>query len=278
MTTLFIGGGNMASALIGGLLARGRTAGSLAVVEPVEAQRDRLAARFPGVALHAAVGADAVRGATLVVLAVKPQQMRDACAALAPYVHAATAGAPAAVGCVLSIAAGTRSADIAQWLGGFDRVVRAMPNTPAMVGKGIAGLHAQPAVDPAQRDAAAAVLEAGGEVVWVDREAMLDAVTGVSGSGPAYVFYFLEALENAARAQGFAPADARRLAYATFDGAVALVKASAEEPATLRAQVTSKGGTTERGIAALDAAGVRAAVVAAVAAATARAAELGAGN
>jgi pyrroline-5-carboxylate reductase len=297
MTTLFIGGGNMASALIGGLLARGRTAGSLAVVEPVEAQRDRLAARFPGVALHAAVGADAVRGATLVVLAVKPQQMRDACMALAPFVApgnppgpsaARATGAAAAarvatsvattVGCVLSIAAGTRSADIAQWLGGFDRVVRAMPNTPAMVGKGIAGVHAQPAVDPAQRDAAAAVLEAGGEVVWVDSEAMLDAVTGVSGSGPAYVFYFLEALETAARAQGFAPADARRLAYATFDGAVALAKASAEEPATLRAQVTSKGGTTERGVAALDAAGVRAAVVAAVTAATARAAELGAGN
>ena len=167
--------------------------------------------------------------------------------------RSAVAPSAAPVGCVLSIAAGTRSADIAQWLGGFDRVVRAMPNTPAMVGKGIAGVHAQPAVDPAQRDAAAAVLEAEARSSGSSREAMLDAVTGVSGSGPAYVFYFLEALETAARAQGFAPADARRLAYATFDGAVALAKASAEDPATLRAQVTSKGGTTERGIAALDA-------------------------
>jgi pyrroline-5-carboxylate reductase len=294
MTTLFIGGGNMASALVGGLIARGRPAASIAVVEPLAAQRDRLAARFPGVAVHAAVDADAARGAALVVLAVKPQQMRAACEALAPFVSAgvaapeapvaaspgapAVAPSPAPVGCVLSIAAGTRSADIARWLGGFDRVVRAMPNTPAMVGRGIAGVHAQPAVSAPQRADAAAVLEAGGDVVWVESEAMLDAVTGVSGSGPAYVFYFLEALEAAARAQGFAPADARRLAYATFDGAVALAKASAEDPATLRAQVTSKGGTTERGVAALDAAGVRAAIAAAVAAATARAAELGAGK
>ena len=293
MTTLFIGGGNMASALIGGLIARGRSPASLAVVEPVAAQRDRLAARFPGVALHAEVGAGVVRGVALVVLAVKPQYMREACEALAPFIAApATAsdasrgrspGAPAAsaaisLGCVLSIAAGTRSADIAQWLGGFSRIVRAMPNTPAMVGKGIAGVHAAPTVDATGHAEAAAVLEAGGEVVWVESEAMLDAITGVSGSGPAYVFYFLEALEAAARAQGFAPADARRLAYATFDGAVALAHASAEDPATLRAQVTSKGGTTERGIAALEAAGVRAAVVAAVAAATARAAELGAGK
>jgi pyrroline-5-carboxylate reductase len=294
MTTLFIGGGNMASALVGGLIARGTPAPSVAVVEPVAAQRDRLAARFPGVALHAAVDADAVRGASLVVLAVKPQQMREACAALAPFVAPAAVRPDAAadsssgaraiapptgpVDCVLSIAAGTRSADIARWLGGFDRVVRAMPNTPAMVGRGIAGVHAQPGVSPPQRAAAAAVLEAGGEVLWVDTEEMLDAVTGISGSGPAYVFYFLEALEDAARAQGFAPADARRLAGATFDGAVALARASTDDPATLRAQVTSKGGTTERGVAELDAAGVRAAIAAAVAAATARAAELGGGK
>jgi pyrroline-5-carboxylate reductase len=179
---------------------------------------------------------------------------------------------------VLTIAAGIRLADLARWLDGCPRLVRAMPNTPALVGQGISGACALPGVDAAGRAQATAVLEAGGEVLWVDDEAMLDAITGVSGSGPAYVFYFLEALEAAARAQGFAPADARRLAYATFDGAVALAHASAEDPATLRAQVTSKGGTTERGIATLEGAGVRAAVVAAVAAATARAAELGAGK
>jgi pyrroline-5-carboxylate reductase len=150
-----------------------------------------------------------------------------------------------------------------------------MPNTPALVGRGVSGAFAAPGVDAAARARCAAVLEAGGKVVWIDDEAMLDAVTGVSGSGPAYVFYFLEALETAARELGFSAADARALAYATFDGAVALAQASAEDPATLRAQVTSKGGTTERAIAALDDGDVRARIVAAVKAAAARARELG---
>jgi len=269
VTTAFIGGGNMATALIGGMLAQGAQAARLRVVEPFAEARARLAARHPEIAVHAECTPAAVEGCGLVVLAVKPQQMRAAATALAPVV----AGAPSPV--VLSIAAGIRIADLARWLGGYARIVRAMPNTPALVGKGIAGAFAANAVDASGRALAAAVLEAAGELVWVDDEAMLDAVTGVSGSGPAYVFYFLEALEAAALELGFAPADARKLAYATFSGAVALAQASPEEPATLRARVTSKGGTTERAIAALDAAAVKPAIVAAVKAAARRARELG---
>lgn len=268
MSILFLGGGNMATAIAGGLIARGRPAREIGFVDPVEAQRDKLARAMPGARSFAAPSHEAVAGARVVVLAVKPQQMREACAALALFV--------ANVPVVLSIAAGTRSADVSRWLGGYARIVRAMPNTPALVGAGISGVWSAPSVAPADRAAATAILEACGEVVPVEREDLLDAVTGISASGPAYVFYFLEALEAAARAQGFEPADARKLAYATFAGAMKLAQASSEEPATLRAQVTSKGGTTERGIAALEAGKVRAAIDAAVDAATKRATEMGA--
>ncbi len=267
MRIAFIGGGNMATALIGGLVAAGRAASHFIVVEPMDAQRARLSERFPGIAVHANVADAPLQGVTLVVLAVKPQQMREACAALSPSVQGVRA--------VLSIAAGTRSRDISRWLGGYPRVLRAMPNTPALIGAGITGVHAPPAVDATGRDAANAVLAAAGEVVWCDEEAMLDAVTGVSGSGPAYVFYCLEALEQAAKDLGFTSGDARKLAYATFDGAVKLAQVSAADLRTLRAQVTSKGGTTERGIAALERAGVREAIIQAAKAAAARATELG---
>jgi pyrroline-5-carboxylate reductase len=263
----FIGGGNMATALVGGMVARGRSPSAFSIVEPHAGQRAKLAVRFPGAALHERTTPEAIDGATLVVLAVKPQQMRDACAALAPCVGDVRA--------VLSIAAGSRSADISRWLGGFARVVRAMPNTPALVGAGIAGMYAPPAVDAAGRAAAEAVLTAAGEVVWCDDEPMLDAITGLSGSGPAYVFYFLEHMERAAIGLGLSASDARRLACRTFAGAVQLAEQSGEEPATLRAQVTSKGGTTERGIAALVEAGVGDALVRAVQAAADRARELG---
>jgi len=269
MTTTFIGGGNMATALIGGMRARGAVAADFRVVEPLAAARERLAARHPGLAMFAESTRDALAGATLVVLAVKPQQTRTAALALAPHV----AAVPAPL--VLSIVAGIRIADLSRWLGGHGRIVRAMPNTPALVGKGISGVFAPPSVDAAGRALAASILDAAGEQVWVDDEAMLDAVTGVSGSGPAYVFYFLEALEEAARDLGFAAADARRLAYATFAGAMALAQASPEEPAVLRAQVTSKGGTTERALASMEADAVKARIVAAAKAAALRAGELG---
>jgi pyrroline-5-carboxylate reductase len=268
MATTFIGGGNMASALIGGMLARGRAAAELRIVEPLPAQRARLALRFPGVGLFADCGGDAFAGSTLIVFAVKPQQMREAALAVAPRLVAADA-------LVMTIAAGIRLVDLARWLGGYSRLVRAMPNTPALVGAGISGVYAAPDVDAAGRAVAAAVLEAGGEVLWVADEAMLDAVTGVSGSGPAYVLYFIEALEQAARDLGFGGAEARRLAYATFGGAVALARAGGDDPATLRAQVTSKGGTTERALALLEADAVKAKIVVAVKAAAAKAVELG---
>jgi pyrroline-5-carboxylate reductase len=269
MTITFIGGGNMATALIGGLVARGRPERDFRVVEPSAEQRRRLAARFPAAVLLPATDAGAVAGSALVVLAVKPQSMREAALALAPHLAAASGLA------ILTIAAGIRRADLAHWLGSPVPIIRAMPNTPALIGKGITGLYAAPDVAADELALAAEVLEAAGEVIRVDRESMLDAITGVSGSGPAYVFYFLEACEEAARDLGFAGADARRLAYATFSGAIALAQASAEAPAVLRAQVTSKGGTTERGIAAMDAAGVKAAIVAGVKAAAQRAQELG---
>jgi pyrroline-5-carboxylate reductase len=269
MSITFIGGGNMASSLIGGMLARGHAASEFHVVEPMPEQRSKLAARFPGVGVASGMTAAAVAGAAVVVLAVKPQQMRDAAHALAPYL------APPAAPVVVSIAAGIRLADLGRWLAGAPRLVRAMPNTPALIGKGISGAFAAPGVDDAGRALAAEVLEAGGELVWVASERMLDAVTGVSGSGPAYVFYFLEALEEAARDLGFGPEDARRLAYATFAGAVALAQGSDAAPATLRAQVTSKGGTTERALATMDTGGVKATIIAAVTAAAERARELG---
>ena len=267
MTMTFIGGGNMATALVGGMIARGMHGADFRVVEPNDAQRERLAGRFPGLRLHPAADAAAIGGSELIVLAVKPPHMREAARALAPHLGATAT--------VLTIAAGIRLVDLARWLDGCPRLVRAMPNTPALVGKGISGVYALPGVTAEGRRLATAALEAGGDVVWVDDEAMLDAVTGVSGSGPAYVFYFLEALEEAAHRLGFAQADARRLAYATFSGAIALAQASDLEPAVLRAQVTSKGGTTERALAMMEGDGVKARIVAAVEAAAARARELG---
>lgn len=267
MKTAFLGGGNMASALAGGLLAGGIAPGSVHVIEPEAPQRARLAERFPGIGL-AAQADDALSSAEALVLAVKPQVLRDAIRPLVPFL-----GASRPV--VVSVVAGIRLADIARWLGGYDRLVRAMPNTPALIGQGVAGLFALPQVDAEGRRRAEQILAAGGEVLWVEREAMLDAVTAVSGSGPAYVFYFLEALEQAALDLGFAPDAARKLSYATFGGAVALARSGDTPPGVLRAQVTSKGGTTQRALEHMEGKGVAPAIVEAVKAAAHRAEELG---
>jgi len=267
MNVTFVGGGNMATALIGGLVAEGADPREFRVVEPARAQQDKLTARFPGIGIFTEPTAGAVTGAELVVVAVKPQQMREAAQALASHIGD--------VDVVMTIAAGVRIASLSEWLGGYRRIVRAMPNTPALVGAGIAGAFASAEVDDAGRALAGSALEAVGEVIWVPREEMLDAVTGISGSGPAYAFYFLEALEESARELGFGDADARKLAYATFAGAIKLAQASDLAPATLRAQVTSKGGTTERAVAVLDERAVKASFVAAVKAAAGRARELG---
>jgi pyrroline-5-carboxylate reductase len=179
MRSTFIGGGNMASAMIGGLLARGAAAADIQVVEPLAAQRARLAERFPGAGVHPAVAAAPLAGADIVVIAVKPQQMQDAARQLSPFIGA--------VPLVLTIAAGVRCDDLSRWLGGYRRIVRAMPNTPALIGAGISGLYATPEARPSAATAAQ-VLEACGQIVWCDDEADLDADTGVSGSRPAYVF------------------------------------------------------------------------------------------
>ena len=262
-----MGGGNMATALIGGLISGGADAREFRVVEPIRAQQDKLAGLFPGIGFFAEVSAAAVDGAQIVVLAVKPQQLRVVARALARLV--------ADVPVVMTIAAGVRLADVSRWMGGYPRLVRAMPNTPALIREGISGAFALPDAGARGRKLAQRVLEAVGEVLWVIREDMLDAVTGVSGSGPAYVLYFLEGLEQAAQELGFTKADARTLAYATFAGTVKLARGSEQEPAVLRAQVTSKGGTTEAAVALLEANAVKARFVAAVKAAAVRAKELG---
>ncbi len=255
----------MARALIGGLIARGAASNAFAVVDVSAEARSTIAARF-GVATFAEIEAPAVSQAEVIVLAVKPQNVRGAARELATLLKRQV---------VLTIAAGIRLSDLSRWLLGYRRLVRAMPNTPATIGAGVAGLFALSGVDTEGRSRAAAVLEAVGGILWCERESDLDAVTAVSGSGPAYVFYFLEALEDAALELGFPPADATRLALATFSGAIRLVEQSNMETALLRAQVTSKGGTTERAVGVLDQAGVKAALKAAVRAAAERAKELG---
>ncbi len=259
----FIGGGNMAAAIIGGLVASGTQPIDIEVVEINADARARLAARY-GVVTHTDLSQ--ARLHALVVLAVKPQTLPEAAAALASRLDGQL---------VVSIAAGIRVADLSRWLGGHARIVRAMPNTPALVQAGIAGLYAPPAVNQESRSQAEAVLRAVGGVVWVEDEPQLDTVTAVSGSGPAYVFYFIESLEAAGVAQGMSPDTARQLALQTFFGAAKLALESGEEPALLRQRVTSKGGTTERGIAALEAAAVKLAIGRAVEAASRRSAELG---
>lgn len=264
MNIAFIGGGNMAAAIIGGLVGQGRTPSTLQAVDVLAEARTRLEKQF-GIRTSSDPAA-AAAGADCIVLAVKPQQMREVAAALAPVLKKQL---------VISIAAGIRGSDLARWLGGHAAIVRAMPNTPALVAAGITGLHALPGVSSQQRSEAESVLAAVGSTFWVNEESALDAVTAVSGSGPAYVFYFIEALEQAARELGL-PADiARQSALQTFAGAVKLAVAGDADPATLRARVTSKGGTTERAIGTLDAAEVKAAFVRAVRAAAERSAELG---
>jgi pyrroline-5-carboxylate reductase len=265
MNITFIGGGNMARALIGGLVARGSASNAFAVVDVSADARATVAARF-GVATFGEIDAPAVSHADVIVIAVKPQNVRAAARELATLLKRQV---------VLSIAAGIRLSDLSRWLLGYRRLVRAMPNTPAMIGAGISGLFALSGVDSEGRSRAAAVLEAVGGILWCERESELDDVTAVSGSGPAYVFYFLEALESAAVELGFSDADARRLALATFSGAIRLAEQSDSQPSLLRAQVTSKGGTTERAIGVLDEARVKAAFTAAVRAAAERARELG---
>lgn len=259
----FIGGGNMASAIVGGLLRQGLAAAQITVVEPVAAARDKLGQQF-GVQTLAQADA-ALSGAELVVWAVKPQSFREA--AQQTSVHTAKA-------LHLSVAAGIRSDSIAQWLG-TQRVVRAMPNTPALVGKGISGLFARDAVTDTDKALVQQVIATTGDYLWLDAEAQLDAVTALSGSGPAYVFYFLEAMVQAGLQQGLSEPQARHLAVSTFAGGAELARQSTESLALLRERVTSKGGTTYAALSVLEQHRVKSHFVEAMQAASRRAAELG---
>ena len=260
----FIGGGTMASALIGGLLQRGYAASQFHVVEISDSARDQLEKKL-GVRSSAALSGHTL-AADVVVLAVKPQQLRDAARSLAPLLRNQL---------VLTIAAGVRIGDLSRWLGGYGRIARAMPNTPALVLAGASAIYATPEVDGTQRSQAEHILACVGSVIWLDDEAQLDAVTAVSGSGPAYVFYFMEAMEEAAHQLGLNANQAKRLVLDTFAGAAKLASASGEPAALLRARVTSKGGTTERALAEFEAARVKQQIVFAVKAAAERSRELG---
>jgi len=264
MKITFIGGGNMAVALIGGMKKKGFSAAAMQVIEPAPAARDRLTEAF-GVRCAPAIDAAALNCEVL-ILAVKPQQMREALAPLAGKLRDQL---------VISIAAGLRIGDLSRWLGGHHRLVRTMPNTPALIGAGITALCADAAVSADGREKAEKILAAVGHTLWIEDEAQMDAVTAVSGSGPAYVFYFIEALEAAARELGFADDAARLLAVETFLGATQLANSSKDAVALLRERVTSKGGTTEAALKSFDADQIRAAIVRGVHAAATRGGELG---
>jgi pyrroline-5-carboxylate reductase len=264
MNITFIGGGNMASALIGGLLQKNFAAKTIGVIEITAESRDRLQREY-GVNTYADLSPAAL-ACDVLVLAVKPQQLRELATQLLPLLAGQL---------VVSIAAGIRSADLSRWLGGYGLLVRAMPNTPAMVQAGMTGLYALLAVSAEQRRAAEAIMSAVGSVLWLDDESHMDGVTAVSGSGPAYVFYFIEALQQAAHELGFTPDEARRLSLETFAGASKLASMSDEDAAVLRQRVTSKGGTTERALQAMESAGVKQHIVEAVLAAAERSRELG---
>ncbi|MCF8147908.1 MAG: pyrroline-5-carboxylate reductase [Sulfuritalea sp.] len=259
----FIGGGNMASAIIGGLLSQGFAPSHLHVVEPFEEARTKLHGAF-GIKAHAEAG-DFLKQAGMVVWAVKPQTFKEAALQVAPFTRNALH---------LSVAAGIRSDTIAQWLQ-TQRVIRSMPNTPALIGKGITALVARAGVSPTDKDWASAVIQTTGEVLWLNDETQIDAVTALSGSGPAYMFYFMEAMREAGTGMGLDPAQAYQLAVATFIGAGELAKASSEPPEILRQRVTSKGGTTFAALSAMERSGIKASFIQAMQAARVRAKELG---
>ncbi len=265
MNICFIGGGNMATALIGGLLGKGFSAAQITVVEinadnRARLQRDYAVRVFENLA-------EGVADSQVIVFAVKPQQMRVIAVQLGPLLSGQI---------VLSIAAGIRLTDLARWLQNQNAVfVRAMPNTPALVGAGITGLYSFPMPTQHQRESIETIISAVGSFVWMDSEEDMDAVTAISGSGPAYFFYFIEALEQAGKELGLPEQTARKLALETAFGAAKLAHDSAESPATLRERVTSKNGTTERALLSMEANNVKQHIVTAAKAAAARSLEMG---
>lgn len=253
----------MATAIIGGLLHQGFTPSNFDVIEPFEEARGKLKASF-GIEAHTCAGAF-LSDSAFFVWAVKPQVFSQAVTAIAPY---------SAQALHLSVAAGIQSSSMARWLS-TERIVRAMPNTPALIGKGITGLFARPDVTSAEKSLVEKLIATTGELLWFDSENQLDVVTALSGSGPAYVFYFMEAMTTAGTEMGLTREQASKLAQATFAGASALAQSSSESPQILRQRVTSKGGTTHAAITAMENDDVRALFINAMYAARQRAHELG---
>ncbi len=235
----FLGCGNMGTSLISGLIANGHPASSLSGVDPDENQRRKLAERHD-VRVTAAI-AEGVPGADVIVLAVKPQTVTAVLAEVKPALQAERP-------LVLSIAAGVRSANISKALGGACPVVRAMPNTPALLGAGASGLYAAANVSADQRRMAMHIMQAVGAAVWLDDESQLDTVTAVSGSGPAYFFLIVELLERIAADMGLSREQAHMLSVETALGAARMLKETGEDAAILRQRVTSPGGTTEKAL------------------------------
>ena len=258
LSIAFIGGGNMATSLIGGLVRQGCDPARISVADPSPERRASLSARFP--VRITADNQDAAQDAELLVLAVKPQVLRAAAERLAGIVSRQRP-------LVISVAAGITEPDIRAWLGGDAAIVRAMPNTAALVGAGAAALYANRQVTPPQRELAQALLQAVGIAVWIEDESLLDAVTALSGSGPAYFFLLMECMEAAARDLGLSAGVARALTQQTAYGAARMVLETGTAPADLRAQVTSPGGTTAAALAVLQEAGLGAIVTRALTAA-----------
>ena len=261
----FIGGGNMARSLIGGLVATGMSNKDISVSEPKADLREKLTKDFGVNALEE--NASAVMGANVIVLAVKPQILQEVVTPLGALVAEARP-------LLISIAAGVTCSSIERWVGSQPALIRVMPNTPALIGAGISALYANSNVSNDQRALAEKIVTAVGKTVWIEEESLMDAVTAVSGSGPAYFFYVMQAIHDAAVREGLDAQTARLLTLETTLGAACLALASTEDPGNLQAQVTSPGGTTEAAIKVLNDSGVRDTLQQAVSAARARGGEL----
>lgn len=262
MKITFVGGGNMGSALISGLIRNGEDRKNISVVDPDPGKRAKMKEEY-GISVFEKLE---TLDCDMVLLAVKPQQLHAVATVLADRLSSQI---------VVSIAAGILTADLSRWMRGYGRIVRVMPNTPAQVMKGVSALYAMPEVSLEDRKMAEGVLSSVGSTIWLKDEEKMDAFTALCGSGPAYVFYFLEAMIEAGIEMGIDPVDAKKMAIDTFSGSVALASESSEEPGILRKQVTSKGGTTERALIEMESSRVKEHVVKAIRAAEARSKEMG---
>ncbi|KWF64727.1 pyrroline-5-carboxylate reductase [Burkholderia multivorans] len=264
MKIAFIGAGNMASAMIGGLIAQGAAPRHIVAVDPDAEKLNACARRF-NVCVSVSPGPETA-DVDAIVLSVKPQILKAVCASLSPWLDRQL---------VISVAAGAFVDDISRWAGGYTRIVRAMPNTPALIRKGVTGLYASFGVDDGGRALATAILGAVGSAIWFEEEEQLDAVTAISGSGPAYVFYFMEALQDAGVRAGLSVDQSRMLVVQTFVGATQLAEQSGEPPGVLRERVTSQGGTTAAAVSSFDASRMKDEIVRGALCAKSRAAEIG---